>query len=191
MRLETNIGRIAELTRQSEDDDRQYRRLLGEGRLAAGEIDAIVRRHYSAVVRQIECRECANCCKVFRPVLKAGDVDRLAAGLGISQEVFVQEYLAEYNEGKGYLFNRRPCPFLVKNACTVYPFRPDQCRSYPNFNRQGFVLRLEAVLSDCSICPIAYNVYGRVKREIRERQVSDSSSKASRAKPDAATGPER
>jgi Fe-S-cluster containining protein len=176
MVLETNINRIEELTRQKEDDDRQYRRLLQECDLTIEEIDAIVHRQYKEVSEQIECRECANCCKVFHPLLKVEDIDRLARRLRIPKRDFITQYLVEYENGKGCFFKLTPCPFLVDNACTVYPDRPDVCRSYPNLYRERFVFRLNDAFSNCSVCPIVYNVYERVKREIRARQVTTVSS---------------
>lgn len=176
MVLETNINRIEVLTRQKEDEDRQYRRLLQKCDAAIEEIDAIVHRHYKEVSEQIECRECANCCKVFRPLLRAEDIDRLARHLKIPKEDFITQYIVEYENGQGCFFKLTPCPFLVDNACTVYTDRPDICRSYPNLHGERFVFSLNDILSNCSVCPIVYNVYERVKMEICARQITTLSS---------------
>jgi Fe-S-cluster containining protein len=169
MKLETDIHRIEELTRQNEDEDRRYRCLLKRCGLTTEEIDAIVHRHYRAVSEQIECQECGNCCKVFRPLLKAEDIDRLARRLRIPRADFIREYLDDYENGKEHSFKLTPCPFLADNACTVYPDRPDACRLYPGLHRKGFVLNLSLAFSSCSVCPLVYNVYERVKMEICDR----------------------
>jgi Fe-S-cluster containining protein len=166
MMLETNITRIEALTRQREAGDAQYWRLLQEGDLAIEEIDAIVHRHYREVSEQIDCRECGNCCKVFRPSLEAEDIDRLARRLKIPRVDFIRQYLVAYENGQGSFFKLTPCPFLVDNVCTVYQDRPDVCRSYPDLGRKRFLFSLTDTLSNCSVCPIVYNVYERVKREI-------------------------
>ena len=171
MKLETDIHRIETLTIQMEDEDRRYRCLLERCDLTTEEIDAIVRRHYRAVSEQIECRECGNCCKVFRPLLKAEDVDRLARRLNIPRSDFILEYVDEYENGKEYFFKLTPCPFLANNACTVYPDRPDVCRSYPSLHGKEFVSNLNLTFSSCSVCPMVYNVYERVKKEICDRQL--------------------
>ncbi len=170
MKIETDIRKIEERTRQGEDDHRRFQRLLMGCDLTTEEIDAIVHRHLKAVSEQIECRECGNCCKVFRPLLKAGDIDRLADRLKIPREDFMREYIVEYHDGRSCAFKLTPCPFLIDNACSVYPDRPDVCRLYPSLDKKGFVFRLDRTFSNCSICPIVYNVYERVKREIRTRQ---------------------
>jgi Fe-S-cluster containining protein len=166
MKLETDIHRIEELTRQREDEDRQYRRLLTRCDLTTEEIDAIVGRHYRAVSRQIECRECGNCCKVFRPLLKAEDIDRLARSLGIPRADFIAEYLDEYENGGEHFFKLTPCPFLKDNVCMVYADRPGVCRSYPSLHRKEFVFNLSLAFASCSVCPVVYNVYELVKKEI-------------------------
>ena len=168
MKIETDIGRIEELTRHGEDDDRRYRSLLNRCGLTTEEIDVIAQRHYREVSGRIDCQDCGNCCKVFRPLLKARDIDRLAKRLEMPREDFVEKYLVGYESGKVHTYRLTPCPFLADKRCTVYSDRPDACRSYPGLHRKGFVSRLGLAFANCSICPIVYNVYERVKREIRD-----------------------
>lgn len=183
MKLETDIHRIEELTRQREDEDRRYRFLLKRCGLTTEEIDAIVHRHYRAVSEQIECRECGNCCKVFRPLLKAEDVDRLARNLRIPRADFIVQYLDEYENGEEYSFNLTQCPFLDGKVCTVYADRPGVCRSYPSLHRTEFVFNIGLTFASCSICPVVYNVYELVKREICDRRVIALSSEELTAEP--------
>jgi Fe-S-cluster containining protein len=166
MKLETDIRRIEELTRRKGDEDRRYRCLLDRCGLTIEEVDAIVHKHYRDVSQQIECRECGNCCRVFRPLLQPEDVDRLAHHLSIPRADLITKYLDEYENGRQYSFKRTPCPFLVNNSCAVYPGRPSACRSYPGLDKNGFLLDPGLAFSSCSVCPIVYNVYERVKREI-------------------------
>jgi Fe-S-cluster containining protein len=171
MKLETDISKIEELTRQKEPDHRRYQSMLKTCDLTDEEIDAIVHRHLKAVTEQIECQECANCCKVLRPLLKAEDIKRLADRLKMSTEHVIAEYLVEYGDNSGHGFKVTPCPFLVDNACTVYPARPDGCRLYPNLASEGFVCRLDHTFANCSICPIVYNVYVRVMKEACDTRI--------------------
>jgi Fe-S-cluster containining protein len=105
-------------------------------------------------------------------LLKAEDIDRLARRLRIPSADFIMEYLVAYDNGREHFFKLTPCPFLADNACTVYPDRPDACRSYPGLHRKGFVLNLSLAFSSCSVCPMVYNVYERVKREICDRRAT-------------------
>ncbi len=100
------------------------------------------------------------------------DIVRLAGHLKMPEEEFTAEYIVEYEAGGGLFFNRAPCPFLLENTCTVYPGRPDVCRAYPTLYKKGFARNLGITFSNCSVCPIVYNVYERVKMEIRESQAT-------------------
>lgn len=167
MKLEIDINNLEETCRANYDDDREYRSLLEASDLTAAEIDSIVRRHYREVSAQIDCRECGNCCRVFCPPLTSADIDRLTRFKGISREDLVEKYLAASGGGKAHTMKSSPCPFLEGNECSVYPERPEACRAYPGLERPGFLSRIGTAFSNCSVCPIVYHVYERVKREIR------------------------
>lgn len=174
MKPEINIRRLEEISRANYDDDRRYRSLLEASDLTSEEIDAIVRRHYGEVLALVECRECGNCCKVFCPPLTCEDIDRLALLKKMSREDLIGEYLAVSGGGEEHSMKFSPCPFLAGNECSVYPERPEACRSYPGLERPGFLSRLSYAFSNCSVCPIVYHVYERVKREIRGREGIES-----------------
>ncbi len=170
MKLETDIRKIEEMTRANDKEDRQYRSLLEASDLTSEEIDTIVQKHYEEVSAQIECRECGNCCKVFCPPLTSGDIDRLALLKKMPREDLIRKYLAVCRNGEEHSIKFSPCPFLAGNECSVYPERPEACRSYPGLERPGFVSRIGYLFSNCSVCPLIYHVYERVKREIRDRE---------------------
>ena len=110
------------------------------------------------------------------PLLKPRDIERLATHLGLSVEQFLAEYLEEDEVGEGHVFKTAPCAFLHESACSVYPQRPEACRSYPHLHKREIVFRLNQVVSNCSVCPIVYNVYERLKQEIQRPQVASYSS---------------
>jgi hypothetical protein len=85
----------------------------------------------------------------------------------MSREDLIEEYLTASGAGKTHSMKSSPCPFLEGNTCGVYEGRPEACRSYPGLERPGFLSRIDDAFSNCSVCPIVYHVYERVKREIR------------------------
>ncbi len=171
MKLETDISRIEILSKEQEDSNWRFRCFLKGSNLEIEEIDAIVHRLYEKVSAQIDCLQCGNCCKVISPILLDSDIERLANFLNMPDKQFISEYLIEADDEKGYVFKSVPCPFLSKNSCTVYSNRPETCRSYPHLHKDEFVFRISQAYSNCSVCPIVYNVYDMLKEEIRNLNV--------------------
>lgn len=171
MTLETDPKRIEVLAREREDANWAFRCLLKGCDMSIEELDSIVHELYKNVSSQIDCRLCANCCKVISPSLNPRDIDRLSTHLGLSVEQFLADYLEEDEDGEGHVFKATPCAFLHENTCSVYPHRPESCRSYPHLHKREFVFRLNQAVSNCSVCPIVYNVYERLKQEMQRRRV--------------------
>lgn len=165
MKLQTDPKVVAKLAEEREEANWRFRTFLKGIDLEIEELDAIVHKHYEDVANQIDCCACGNCCRQILPPLDDADVTRLAAGLGATPDEVVTQYLTRDEDGD-LTFNQRPCPFLVGNRCHVYEHRPDTCRSYPHLQKEKFVFRLAQAVSNCSICPISFNVYERLKAEL-------------------------
>jgi uncharacterized protein len=129
----------------------------------------VIHRHCQEVTAAIDCTKCGNCCREALPALWPSDVKRLATGLNLTEEQVHQRYLEPGDQPDTFEFNAKPCPFLADNKCTVYEFRPDDCRSYPHLHKPERVSHLIGIVSNCSVCPIVFNVYERLKAELWER----------------------
>jgi len=165
MKLQTDPKVVEKLAKEREKANWRFRSFLKRADLEIEELDSIVHRHYEEVASQIDCCACGNCCRQMLPTLDDADVSRLAEGLGITPDEVVTQYLTR-DDDNVLTFNRLPCPFLVENCCRVYEHRPDSCRSYPHLQRDEFVFRLIQAVINCSICPISFNVYERLKAEL-------------------------
>jgi len=85
--------------------------------------------------------ECfTKCCRNLNLFLYPYDVLRLKKKLNISSDEFLDSYvdivLRESNFFPDVLLrmaedDERTCPFLGRPGCTVYPDRPDTCRTFP------------------------------------------------------------
>ena len=165
MKLETNIQRIQQLAKQREEANWAFRCFLKGSDFSIRSIDLTVHSLYREVSREIDCTKCANCCKTTHPVLKPADVRRLARHLELRVDEFRSRFLTDDPGRGGSVFRDQPCPFLQDNSCTVYDHRPSDCRSYPHLHKKDFVFRMNQVFSNCSVCPIVFNVYEDLKRE--------------------------
>jgi Fe-S-cluster containining protein len=81
-----------------------------------------------------------RCCRNLNLFLYPYDVLRLKRSLNISSEAFLESYtdvvLRESNFLPEVLLRmsedeEKTCPFLTDGGCSVYPDRPDTCRTFP------------------------------------------------------------
>lgn len=126
-------------------------------------LDTIVHELHNEVFQEIDCLDCANCCKSISPTLYNKDVERLAKYFKTRPSQFVEEYLYVDDEGD-YVFQKTPCPFLMPdNYCMVYESRPKACREYPHTDRKRFYQILNLTLTNTEVCPAAFDVVERLK----------------------------
>jgi Fe-S-cluster containining protein len=120
--------------------------------------------HYD-VFEEIDCLECANCCKTISPVLTDKDIERLAKHLRMKVVDFIGEYTRSDNDGD-YVFNSTPCPFLMPdNYCMVYEQRPKACKEYPHTDRRRFHQISEISYNNTHVCPAVFEITERLKKE--------------------------
>lgn len=168
--METNIVKIKEISEEKAEENWAFRAYLKECDMSPDEIDAIVHRLYKEISSRIDCVACTNCCKVITPVLDEEDIKKLSVVSGISNAEFKEGYLVEDEGSNGFKFKTKPCPFLKDNLCSLYAYRPKDCRSYPHLHKEGFVFRLMDVIANCSVCPIVFNVYDGLKEELWHKE---------------------
>jgi Fe-S-cluster containining protein len=165
MKIITDIDRIRQLSKQNEDKNWEFRSFLKMVDLDMDEVDAIVHRLYKEVSEQIDCAACRNCCRELLPTLSQDDVARIAAELGTTEAALISEHLEPAEEPEKFACRTAPCPFLGEDGCTLVDSRPEDCRTYPHIQKGEFLTRLISVIENCSVCPIVFNVYERLKAE--------------------------
>ncbi len=121
---------------------------------------------------QIDCRACANCCRVATTRLLERDVEKLSKFLRIPRARFLREY-TEQTEDEGLILKRGEggCVFLSGNDCTVYEARPGTCEDFPHLVRGAgsLVSRMWQFIDRATYCPIVYNAMDAFKKESRFR----------------------
>ena len=160
MPLLTDPKKIKELAEEREDENWEFRTFLKS--CNSDEINATVHDLYREIASQIDCTTCGNCCREAVPVLDQEDIEKFAAGLRMSTEAFRKQFLMVDKDGDT-IFNKLPCPFLKDNKCSNYTHRPKNCISYPHLYKDRIVSRLIGLVERCSVCPIVFHVYERLK----------------------------
>ena len=169
MKFETTPARLARLAARKKRANLKFRSFLKFCDLPGKQIDSTVHALAKSISAQIDCTQCANCCKVSGPVLQPADITRLAAHLRLSDGELQSKYLKKDEDGD-WIFKALPCPFLKDNRCTVYVARPHDCQSFPHLHKPEFTTRLLSVCGNCAVCPIVYNVYEALKAELWHRE---------------------
>mgnify|MGYP005997191751 CR=1 FL=1 len=117
---------------------------------------------HDEVFQEIDCLECANCCKTTSPIFQETDIQRLSKSLKMKVSEFIDSYL-QLDEENDYVLTQAPCPFLgLDNKCIVYDSRPKACREYPHTNRKRMRQILNLTLKNTQVCPAVHQIMKRI-----------------------------
>src|SRR5579872_2874768 len=166
----TDLVQIRTLGEKKRGENERFRRFMK----SRDHSDRILRRIAEGIEEQIDCTQCANCCRVASVSVTGRDVERLARYLRIAPAKFVADYAAESAE-EGPVLRRQEdgaCVFLSGNDCTVYEARPDICRRFPHLVRGNgsIASRMWQFIDRACYCPIVYNSLEAFKVETKFRR---------------------
>ena len=126
-------------------------------------IDKFAAKLDDEVFDQIDCLQCANCCKSTPAIVTRPDAKRIAKHLGMPPKTFIKKYLLEDYDGS-LMINGVPCTFLnADNTCKIYEVRPTACREYPHTDQFGFHRRGRMNAQNTLVCPATYEIVERLK----------------------------
>ena len=162
----TDLEKIQQLGKTNEAKNFKFRSWL---KMQDPEkIDKIVHQLFQFYSSKIDCTACANCCIVLEKIITTKDLERLTRSLKISKNEFKKKFIKIDGDGD-MILKDLPCKFLENKRCTIYPYRPYDCRSYPHLHKKEFTTRLLGVIYNYSVCLIVFNVYEDLKTRLRFR----------------------
>jgi len=107
---------------------------------------------------QINCLDCAACCKNYSPRFKTTDIKRISKHLKQKEGDFIAQYLKVDEEGD-FVLQTKPCSFLgADNFCSIYDVRPSDCSRFPYTDEDVLLKRQPLTLKNASFCPAVYFV---------------------------------
>lgn len=162
-----SIPLIQRYARNNEAEDARFRGWLkGYCSLSNRDLDKVVQEVTDAVWSEIDCLECANCCKTLQPSVDEEDISRLAKRLKLTTKEFRDKY-TKLDEDKQRILATTPCRFLgADNRCTVYEDRPKACHDFPYLHQADFRSRSITMMLNCEVCPIVFNTWNTMKQKL-------------------------
>lgn len=113
-----------------------------------------------------DCNRCRNCCKMYYGSIPAVDIEKDASLLGITLAEFTEQYLNGKDREGNYQTKHKPCDFLQETGnCKLGNCKPESCKKYPYTNQPERLQSLYSVLDAVSVCPVAFEIYERLKKE--------------------------
>ncbi len=153
----TDLIQIDRLGRQKLEENERFRRHMKRHNFS----DLRFRRVAEEIEEKIDCRACANCCKVAETDITKRDVARISRKIGMTEQEFVSKYTTASTFEDELILRRTEngCIFLDGNDCSIYENRPDTCRNFPHLVRGAGSLesRMWQMIDRATYCPIVYN----------------------------------
>ncbi|MFM2386131.1 MAG: hypothetical protein RL660_888 [Bacteroidota bacterium] len=143
------------------DENNKYLKWLKTKKPA--KLDLTMQAAHNEAFEQIDCLDCANCCKTTSPIFYSKDIERAAKALRMKAVDFERQYL-RIDEDGDYVLQSSPCTFLDSdNYCGIYDSRPTACREYPHTDRKNFIQITELTYRNTLVCPAVVSILEKVK----------------------------
>ena len=130
------------------------------------ELDEQFVKLHDELFAQYDCNRCRNCCKMYHGSIPEEEVEKDALYLGLAATDFAEQYLVRKDSEGNYQTKHKPCDFLTADgSCKLGECKPESCKKYPYTNQPERLWSLYSVLEAVSVCPVAFEIYERLKKE--------------------------
>lgn len=163
------IDEFRQLLLEAESQKKGNKKLIqGLKRTKPKVLDSLFHEAHDDVFSQVDCLDCANCCKTTSPIFRDKDIQRLSKFLKIKPAEFENSYLTRDTDGL-LMLKSAPCPFLLgDNKCSVYEARPKACREYPHTDRKDMSQLLSLTYRNTLICPAVHLIVKKIGKDLHQ-----------------------
>lgn len=129
--------KVKRLAKKNEKENLRFRTFL---KCNADEetLDRQFKRLHEELFANYDCGRCRNCCKMYPGGIPAEDIERDANYLGMTKE---------------------------DGNCALGECKPENCKKYPYTDQPKRLSSLYSVLEAVEVCPVAFEIYERLKEE--------------------------
>lgn len=129
-------------------------------------LDKQFQRLHRELFAEYDCGKCRNCCKMYCGTIPYNDLEQDASYLHMTEEELVKTYLVKDEYGINYNTKNTPCDFLEEDgSCKLGDCKPENCKKYPYTDQPERLESLYSVLDAVEVCPVAFEIYERLKEE--------------------------
>ena len=135
-------------------------------KMSNNRVDELFHEAHEMAFQQIDCLDCANCCKTTSPIFNQQDVSRIAKHLRIKSTTFSNQYL-KVDEDGDMVLKSSPCAFLGEdNKCQIYAVRPKACREYPHTDSKKVKELITITEKNALMCPAVFQMVERIEKQM-------------------------
>jgi Fe-S-cluster containining protein len=118
--------------------------------------------------KELNCLDCANCCKTMSPTYTKKDRMRISKHLGMTEKAFREKWLYKDNTGD-WMNKKQPCQFLdlTTNMCNIYSVRPRDCAGFPHHTKKKMVDYMHMYKQNIEFCPATYSVVQKIMEKVK------------------------
>jgi uncharacterized protein len=122
------------------------------------------------VWQEIDCLQCANCCKKMTPTYTPTDLKRIAAYLQLSKKELFDQYLMIDTENGDTVNQNTPCQWLDNNTnmCSIYEVRPADCSGFPHHTKKNFDEFNHVYEQNLDKCPATYQLIVKMEKWVND-----------------------
>jgi Fe-S-cluster containining protein len=160
---------LKELPKIAKEKHQEHKKFLQKlKRKPPKQLDYLMQDLHDEVFDEVDCLQCANCCKTTGPLFTEADIKRIAKFLKLKPQQFIDSYL-RIDEDNDYVLQQVPCSFLdTDNTCFIYDVRPKACREFPHTDRKKFYQINAITLKNMPICPAAFKIVEKLKNTVNQ-----------------------
>lgn len=129
-------------------------------------LDYVVQEIHDEVFNEVNCLQCANCCKTTGPLFTEKDIERIAKHLKMRAVDFENKFL-RVDEDQDKVLQDLPCWFLNKdNTCSIYEVRPKACREFPHTNIKKIYQINHLTIKNTIVCFATYKFVEKLSERL-------------------------
>ncbi|MBS1772673.1 MAG: YkgJ family cysteine cluster protein [Bacteroidetes bacterium] len=120
------------------------------------------------VWEEVDCMNCANCCKTMTPTYTRKDIVRISEHLKMTPKEFTDKWLEKDPDNGDWMNKKQPCQFLIDNKCSIYEVRPKDCAEFPHHNKKPFDMYNDTFIQNVHRCPATFMLVNRLRKRVEK-----------------------